>query len=111
MKPSDLLLRCLAQKDGDVWVTSCLDLCLAAQADTLEEAKQKLEAMISDYVYDALIGEDRDYAGQLMTRKAPFREWVKYYLLLAIKKIGGMKDGVHQQFIEPLPMGPLGHCK
>lgn len=111
MKPNDLILRCIAHKDGDVWVASCLDLCLAAQSETLPEAKQKLEAMISEYVYDALVGEDKEYAQQLMSRKAPMLEWVKYYYFLSLIKLGGMKDGIHQLFTEPLPLTPSAYCK
>lgn len=91
-----------------MWVTSCLDLCLAAQADTLDESKKKLEAMICEYVYDAVAGEDKAYAGQLLTRKAPVLEWAKYYVLVARYRLGGVKDGIYQLFTESLPLVP---CK
>ena len=68
------------EHDGNVWVASCLDFCLAAQGESFEEAKEKLEDMISEYVYDATVGEDRDHAYILLTRKAPFISFVRYYL-------------------------------
>ena len=71
MRPEDLILRCFAERTGDQWQAFCVDLNLAAQADTFEEAREKLEAMARDYVCDATIGEDREYAEQLLSRKAP----------------------------------------
>ena len=41
-----LMLRCFAQKDGAQWVAVCVDLNLAAQADTCAEAKKRLDAQI-----------------------------------------------------------------
>jgi predicted RNase H-like HicB family nuclease len=70
VKPTDLVLRCYAEKAGDQWQAFCLDFCLAAQGDTLSEAKEKLESMIAEYVYDALAGEDRDFGPQLLSRRA-----------------------------------------
>ena len=41
-------LRCFAERSEGVWVAYCLDLGLGAQADTFDEAKDKLEAQITD---------------------------------------------------------------
>lgn len=81
MKPDDLILRCYAEQENDVWVAVCLDFCLAAQGDSLVEVKTKLEAQIADYVYDALVGDDKEFAHQLLTRKAPLHFWARYYWL------------------------------
>jgi predicted RNase H-like HicB family nuclease len=72
-------LKCYAEKEADCWVAVCLDFNLAAQGDSFEEAKSKLEAMIADYIYDALAGEDKPYAAQLLARRAPLSAWLKYY--------------------------------
>ena len=76
----NVVMKYHIEHDGNVWVASCLDFCLAAQGDSYEEAKEKLEDMIREYVYDATIGEDRDYSSILLTRKAPFISFVRYYL-------------------------------
>lgn len=109
MKPSQLLLRCYAENKGDYWQAFCLDLTLAAQGDSFEEVKEKLDDMICDYVYDALQGEDSEYADQLLTRKAPLSYWLKFYFYKTIAKSLHLKDGVKQFFNEPLPLTPACH--
>lgn len=59
MKPRDLMIRCLAMREGDHWVAICLPFDLAVQAATVQEARLKLDEQIRDYLVDALGGEDR----------------------------------------------------
>jgi len=40
------VIRCLAERRGNQWQAFTLELGLATQADTLPEAKEKLESMI-----------------------------------------------------------------
>jgi len=97
----------MARQDGGVWVASCLDLDLAAQGDTLEDAKASLEAMISEYVFDAVAGEDRAHADQLLRRKAPLSEWAVYYFIKAFNRLRGAKDGLKRAlFTEAMPLAP-----
>jgi hypothetical protein len=104
MNPSQLILKCYAEQEEGVWVAVCLDFNLAAQGDSFDEVKKKLESMIEEYVYDALVGEDRAYAGQLLTRRAPLSSWVRYYLL----KIKHTIFSGTQNFLfnETMPMRP-----
>jgi hypothetical protein len=81
MNPKELIVKCYSEQDGVCWVAVCLDFNLAAQGDTFEEVKGKLEAMIAEYVYDALAGEDKHYAAQLLLRRAPLFFWLKYYFI------------------------------
>lgn len=83
MRAKELILRCFVKQDGDQWVAVCIDLCLAAQADSIDEAKSKLESMVHSYLEDAF-GTDRQYAHQLLSRKAPFGQ-VMYYHWLKLK--------------------------
>ncbi len=78
MNPEQLIVKCYAEQEADYWVAVCLDFNLAAQGDSFEDVKTKLEAMIADYVYDALAGEDKHYAAQLLSRRAPLSSWLKY---------------------------------
>ena len=71
-------LRCYAKKEQSHWVAVCIDLSLAAQADTANEAIEKLEAMIDSYINEAL-GIHKDYAKQLLSRKAPLSQMLSYY--------------------------------
>lgn len=76
-------VRCYAKRSEGQWVAMCIDLCLAAQADTFEEAKRKLEAQISDYVYEA-VTVDRQHAQTLLTRRAPLANRVEYHFIAAL---------------------------
>jgi predicted RNase H-like HicB family nuclease len=77
------ILRCYAKKEQSHWVAVCIDLSLAAQADSPKEAIEKLEAMIKTYVDEALTIH-KDYADQLLTRKAPLSQLITYYHALCL---------------------------
>jgi hypothetical protein len=111
MKPANLILRCYAEKLDDTpqWQAFCLDLNLAAQGDSLEDVKYRLEAMICGYVEEAVIGEDKEFAYQLLNRKAPLLFWVKYYLIVLQNRLGQVQDSVKSVFIETLPLTPNCH--
>lgn len=85
MKPGDLLVRCMARREGDLYVAVCIDLTLAAQGKTFEEARDKLHGQIRDYVKQALT-VDRKHAEVLLTRKGPLadRLWFRLCELKAI---------------------------
>lgn len=104
MKPNELILHCYAIKDGSQWVAMCLDFDLAAQGDTFDEARQSLDGQIRSYVEDALIGDDQQHAPALLARKAPFTEWVKYWLLLAKVRLLNLRSGMFQPFTDVLPL-------
>lgn len=105
MKPNELILRCYAERKDDQWQAFCLDLCLAAQADTFEEAQLKLSMMIRDYIEEALVGEDKAYADQLLSRKAPLFFWIKYFWL----RFRIFHREVARLFTLPVPLAPLPH--
>lgn len=102
-----LKLRCYAEKDKDgTWFTACLELCLAAQADTFEEAKKKLHEMIHDYVLEALT-IDREYINDLIPRKSPWHFFVKYYFYSFLSKVLKFKNNFsksHKLYYDALPL-------
>lgn len=112
MKPSSLLLRCYARRSEGVWVAVCIDLCLAAQADTFEEARAKLDAQIMDYVYDALAGEDRAHAEELLSRRAPLSQRLEYHGIRLVQSLAAtlhLTLGLTKRakgFKRPLPLTP-----
>ena len=106
MKINTLILRCYAKHNEGQWIAFCLDFDLAAQADTFEQAKTKLESMIKEYVFDALVGEDKEYAEQLLFRSAPMFEWLKYYFYVFRYRFIHAKTGLYHLFKEPLPLTP-----
>lgn len=110
MKPKDMVLRCYAEQQGSVWVTVCIDLCLAAQADSLAEAKDKMHSQLQEYLEDAF-GRHSDHFEDLMDRPAPLSQIFKYHLIRVRNrnrkrmKIASatMADSI---FKERLPMRP-----
>lgn len=77
------ILRCMAYRQDGVFVAVCLDWSLAAQADTFEEAKAKLEEQMHSLVDEARA--EPEYAKQLLfKRRAPLSLWLKYWYIAAI---------------------------
>lgn len=109
MKPKDLLLRCYANKEGDQWQAFCIDLCLAAQGDSLSEVKDKINIMVYEYVTEAL-EEDREYADQLLQRKAPLKQCATYHYYKYMHLIGALKNDLHNLFKTVMPLVPR-HCE
>jgi len=106
----NLMLRCYANKDGDQWQAFCIDLCLAVQGESFADVRQKLENQMVEYVYDALAGEDREFAEQLLNRKAPFAQIVTYHWIGLMHRFGIFRDGIHKLFKEPMPLVPQDHA-
>jgi hypothetical protein len=99
-----LVIRCLAERKGDQWQAFSLEFGLAAQGDSLPEVKSKLVYMIQTYVTDALIGEDRAHAFELMNRKATWPIYLKYYWTKALSKVTSLVD--RKLYREPLALEP-----
>ena len=119
MEPVALTVRCMAWCEGDQWVAACLDLTLAAQASTLDEARRKLHAQIGSYVLDAMT-VDRRHAEQLLSRRAPLVDQFRYVfwrslkdrprlrrsLRIAVERIG-LALRRKLAYSEPLPLMPM----
>lgn len=109
-----LVLRCYATCENGQWTAVCIDLSLAAQSDSLHDAKHRLDAQIRSYIHDALVGPDRLYAHQLLKRKAPLSQVARYYWLNtriwmhknipALKRL--TKKRRHTTFHDTLPLQP-----
>lgn len=106
LKPNELIVRCYAEKHGALWVAVCIDFSLAAQADSLVEARRKLDAQIKDHVLDALVGDDRDFAPQLLMRRAPPAQILRYHWIKLLLKLRAWRNGEHRAFKEHLPLIP-----
>lgn len=107
MRPNQLLLRCFAERKDGAWQAFCLDFDLAAQGESFDEVKAKLESMIAEYVYDALAGDDRDHAEQFLSRRAPFALWARFYLIKVRYALHLAQNGVKRLFTEPVPLVPV----
>lgn len=105
MNPIDLTVRCMARREGEVWVAVCLDFALAAQGKSLEVARKRLHQQILMYVREA-VSVDAAHASQLLARKAPLADRLAYeYCKLKSK----LKRSVRARFMaykEALPLRP-----
>lgn len=106
MRPDQLLLRCYAEQKLGHWQAFCLELGLAAQGESEAEARGKLNAMMREYLHDALAGEDRQYAEYFLTRKAPSSQWVKYYLYSLMGILHIRFGANHVLFKKLIPLAP-----
>lgn len=100
-----LELRCFARKDGNAYVAVCIDLCLAAQGETMQGAVEKLDSMIHFYVADVLENE-REFAHQLLNRKAPLSQRFTWHVIDLINRIRFAKHyclGYIKRFVDYIP--------
>lgn len=83
MKKLPVQFRCYVELDREVnqWVAVCIDLCLAAQASSCEEAKKLLHMQVLDYLQDAVEAPTFQQRKEMLNRKAPFSEIFKYYYI------------------------------
>lgn len=111
MKAPDLVLRCYAKRDGDQWVAVCIDLCLAAQADSFAEARAALDAQVVSYVEEALT-VDRASAYELLNRKAPVSQRLEYWFIRLMYGAHLMGTRLGQAFktILPVHVSPGKDC-
>ncbi|WP_298173762.1 hypothetical protein, partial [Acidithiobacillus sp.] len=107
MKSRDLVLRGFAFQQEGQWVSVCIDFDLAAQGDTFHESHEKLQAMVEDYVADALIGPDRDFAGQLLSRKSPLRLRAYYHFIVTLQRLGLYR--LRRVLADAVPLVPSRH--
>jgi hypothetical protein len=104
--PVELILKCFAEKKGNIWQGFCIDLNLACQGATVSEVRSKLHEQIADYLFDALAGEDRAFASQLLNRPAPFSIRFRYYYLLLLSHVRSAHSGLCELFNETMPLVP-----
>ena len=98
-----LTVRCIVEPKGDQWQAFSLEFGLAAQGDSMEDAKRRLDAMIQSYVSDALAGEDRDHAHELLIRRATLPVYFRYYLSSIFTGVGA------QSYHDPIALEPKSY--
>jgi hypothetical protein len=110
--PMKLVVRCFAERIDGQWQAFSIDFGLAAQGDSFPDVKRKLDAMIESYLHDALVGEDREHAEELLSRKAPWQITARYMLYSLISKTASTflaDSGRHKVYGEPMALEPK-HC-
>jgi hypothetical protein len=104
MRPKELILRCYGERKADLWQTFCIDLGLATQGESFQEAKDKLHAQIVSYMQEALAGADREYADQLLSRKSPLEFRLRYHYYSLLCYFNTAKTSICQIFNEVMPL-------
>jgi len=85
LRPENLILRCYGYKrEHNQFVGVCVDLNIAVQASSPDELKKKMNSAIISYFQAVLDTDNQQSIPLLLTRKAPLRDWVIYYLIKAI---------------------------
>lgn len=107
----NLVLHCIAERKQGQWQAFCLEYSLAAQGDSFEEARDKLKEQISEYLFDALVGQDMEHAEYFLNRSAPLRMWLKLYFYQAACAVKPFAQKVfsppeHKPFRMPMPLAP-----
>lgn len=92
-------LRCMAYYQDSAFVAVCLDLSLAAQADSMKEAMDKLEQQI-DAFYEEVQSEPQYAKDLIFNRKAPLSLWFKYWVI-GFRMLFSKKTGKASLFNEP----------
>jgi predicted RNase H-like HicB family nuclease len=96
-------IHCYARQEAPgTWVALCLNFDLAAQGETFDEAKARLDAMLNEYVADALTGADQDQADAFLNRRAPWYYWLRYWAYVALARLRPRRSP--RPFVEELPL-------
>lgn len=105
--PCHLVIRCLMEQiAADQWQAFSLEFGLAVQAESERDAKLKLERMIDNYLRDALLGEDREHAYELLTRRATWGVYAKYYVAATLTSCSAPFARARHAYREPLALAP-----
>ena len=85
MDSRHMLIKCYAERHDGLWVAVCINFNLAAQAETFEEAKDRLFAQIEDHIEEALSAPEPIRHQLLYERKAPLIDRLRYRLFGVLK--------------------------
>jgi hypothetical protein len=109
IRPIQLVVHCLIERVGDQWQAFSLEFGLAVQGESCLNVRRKLASMIECYARDALCGEDREHAYELLVhRKANWCVYLRYYRVwLALHVVTFMAASIDTViYREPLPLEP-----
>lgn len=71
-----LILHSLLEKKKDRYTALCLELDVATEGRSIEEAKANLKEAVLGYLEDVVVaGDEKDF----IPRPAPLEEWIKFF--------------------------------
>ena len=92
-----LILHGLIEKEGDKFSALCLELDVASQGDTTQEAKGNLKEAIELYLQEVSEAGDKE---EFIPRPAPQEEWIKYFKAEAAALGKRLSDPSTSRYIE-----------
>lgn len=81
ISPDKLIIRCYGRRKGDKWLGVCLNFNLATEADSSAKLIKKMNEIIRSYLKTVYNTENKSSIPELISRKAPLRDWCTYYLI------------------------------
>ncbi len=84
-----LLLHTLIEKEGEIYSAICLELNVASQGRSIQEATANLREAVELYLEDVYEAGDEE---KFIPRPAPMEEWLKYFQVEA-KRLGSQIKG------------------
>lgn len=108
MSPYKVRLHCLVKHEAEGYFAAyCLNYTLYAVGETSDEAKEKLFTLIDEYVRDAIVGADAEFGEQLLARRAPLIDWIKFYMWWGWQSLTRLRDNLHHvAFRHVIPLVP-----
>lgn len=88
------VIRCYMVKEDSQWIGVCIDFCLAVQADSIDEVKEKLIEQIKDHasdIFHAWSSGNMEQARYLSERKAPVSQQIKYFIIKSLYHLHQLK--------------------
>ncbi|HJW86210.1 MAG TPA: hypothetical protein VJ440_06235 [Candidatus Brocadiaceae bacterium] len=77
-----LELHILIEKENDLYSSLCLELNVASQGKSVDEAKENMKEAIMLYMEDVYeAGDEKEF----IPRPAPVEEWLKYFKQKALE--------------------------
>ena len=107
IRPIQLVVHCLIERVGDQWQGFSLEFGLAVQGESCLDVRRKLGIILECYVRDALCGEDREHAYDLLVRRnATWRVYLRYYRVWLAQHVATFMTASNHAMIyrEPLPL-------
>lgn len=108
MGEKNRFVRCYGQRKNDKWFGVCLELNIAAEADSLPELKEKINSMISSYVEAVCDTDDKASIPGLLKRRAPLVDWFRYCSIWTRLRIAKLPDRI--TFHETMPFKLAHEC-
>ena len=107
--PDKLVLRCYGRKiKGDKWFGLCLNFNVAIEADTQKQLQSKMNQALISYIETVLDTKDGGSISELLTRKAPLKDWLIYYKIKLFVFMNNFPGSF--TFKEALPFHLVHNC-